>query len=151
MPSYITTPYALQATNPSGVSIPVYNPPQSLAENDKGYSFGTYDPLADIETGEVPAVGAGLAFSIPGREESGGDHGRTVTYDYSLVTPPNGITVALQGAMRNVDSDFQTIDSMNVAAGGRKTLNGVRAAFLRLNVTALDLGTGTLLVGRIIA
>ncbi len=152
MPKYIVTPYIAQAViADTGVTVPLYNPPQSLSENDKGYSFGTYDPLADVETGEVPAVGAGLAFAIPGREESGGDHGRTVTYDYSVGVAPNGITVALQGAIRNVDSDYKTIDSMNVATGGRKTVNGVRANFLRLNVTALDLGNGTLLVGRIMA
>lgn len=157
MPPYATATN-LPAGNPSeaaGKPQNNYNPPNSLAENDIGYSFGTYDPLADVETVEPAAnlvLGfAGLAFAIPSRRPVG-DSGRTITFDYTFTAAPSAITVELQGAMRNIDYDFRKIadQATFTTTPNSQTVTGVRFRFLRLKITALTLGGGAGIIGRIL-
>jgi hypothetical protein len=50
-------------------------------------------------------------------------------------TPPSAISIVLQGAMADVDSEYVTIDTSTATAGEAHTVTSVRARFLRIKLT----------------
>jgi hypothetical protein len=108
--------------------MPVYNsavPPISLFPGDVGYSFNAENFPANNT--------AGSQFAIP--EPSGfPDQGHTVRWQMLMGTAPSAIDIVLQGAMADVDAEYQVVDTSTNTAGEARTVIGVRARFLRIKV-----------------
>jgi hypothetical protein len=110
--------------------MPAYSnstPPLSLFPGDVGFSFNAES---------FPANGtAGAQFAIP--EPAGlTDQSHTVRWQTIFGTAPSAISIVLQGAAADVDSEYFTIDTSTATAGEARTVIGVRARFLRIKVTS---------------
>src|ERR1700682_5733672 len=101
-------------------------PPQSLAKGDVGYSFGSLSshkvgnvsgnyPNVVVEdvagfsdvSEPIPAAGtAGSQFGLPQDLP-----GATIVYGTNFDAAPSAVTVALQGAMQDKESEYFTLDS----------------------------------------
>src|ERR1700689_171864 len=107
-------------------------PPLALYPGDVGFSFSN----------ESPASGtAGAQFALP--EPAGvPNQQHTVRWQTIFVSAPSSISLVLQGAMADVDSEYATIDTSTATAGEARTVAGVRARFLRVKCTAASGGSG---------
>ena len=108
-------------------------PPLSLMPGDVGFSFNN-------ETFPGSAQ-AGSQFAIPsyaGRP----DTGTAVRWQTIFGTAPTAVSLSLQGAIADVDSEYQTIDTTTTAGGEARTVTGVRAKFLRIKFTSSTGGSG---------
>jgi hypothetical protein len=110
--------------------MPAYSnatPPLSLFPGDVGFSFNAE---------AFPANGtAGSQFAIP--EPAGlADQTHAVRWQTIFGTAPSAISIVLQGAMADVDSEYATIDTSAATAGEARTVTGVRARFLRIKLTS---------------
>lgn len=107
-------------------------PPVALYPGDVGFSFSN----------ESPASGtAGAQFALP--EPAGvPNQQHTVRWQTIFVSAPSSISLVLQGAMADVDSEYATIDTSTATAGEARTVAGVRARFLRVKCTAASGGSG---------
>src|SRR5262249_44444318 len=108
-------------------------PPISLSPGDVGFSFNNE---------EFPgSATAGSQFAIPsytGRADTG-NAGRWQTI---CGTAPTAVNMTLQGAMADVDAEYQTIDTTTATAGEARTVTGVQARFLRIKFNSSTGGTG---------
>jgi hypothetical protein len=108
--------------------MPAYNsatPPIALFPGDVGYSFNAENFPANNT--------AGSQFAIP--EPSGfPDQGHTVRWQTLVGTAPSAIDIVLQGAMADVDAEYQVVDTSTNTAGEARTVVAVRARFLRVKV-----------------
>ena len=116
--------------------MPAYSnstPPLSLFPGDVGFSFNAE---------AFPSNGtAGAQFAIP--EPSGlPDQGHTVRWQTIFGTAPSAISIVLQAAAADVDSEYSTIDTSTSTAGEARSLIGVRARFLRIKMTSSTGGAG---------
>ena len=116
--------------------MPAYSnttPPLSLFPGDVGFSFNAE---------AFPANGtAGAQFAIP--EPAGlSDQGHTVRWQTIFGTAPSAISIVLQGATADVDTEYSTIDTSTATTGEARTVLGVRARFLRIKMTSSTGGTG---------
>jgi hypothetical protein len=97
-------------------------PPISLFSGDVGFSFNN-------ET--FPAANtAGSQFALPsftGVPDSG--------------TAPTAVNIVLQGAMADVDAEYQTIDTTVATTGEARTVS-VQAKFLRIKFVSSTGGAG---------
>jgi hypothetical protein len=107
-------------------------PPLALYPGDVGFSFSN----------EAPAGGtAGAQFAIP--EPAGfTDQGHTVRWQTIFASAPSSISLALQAATADVDSEYSTIDTSTATAGEARTVTNVRARFLRVECTSVSGGSG---------
>jgi len=108
-------------------------PPSSLMPGDVGFSFNN-------ET--FPGSGqAGSQFAIPayaGRS----DAGNAVRWQTIFGSAPSAVNLILQGAMADVDSEYQTVDTTTNTAGEARTVTGVQAKFLRIKFVSATGGSG---------
>ena len=114
-------------------------PPISLMPGDVGFSFNNEAfPAANT---------AGSQFAIPsyaGRADSG----NAVRWQTIFGTAPTAVNIVLQGAMADVDAEYQTIDTTTNAAGEARTIPSsavpgiVQAKFLRIKVVSSTGGSG---------
>jgi hypothetical protein len=116
--------------------MPAYSnstPPLSLFPGDVGFSFNAE---------AFPANGtAGAQFTIP--EPAGlTDQGHTVRWQTIFGTAPTAVSLALQGAMADVDAEYQNIDTTTNTAGEARTVTGVQARFLRIKFVSSSGGSG---------
>ena len=100
---------------------------------DVGFSFNN-------ET--FPGSGqAGSQFAIPayaGRS----DAGNAVRWQTIFGSAPSAVNLILQGAMADVDSEYQTVDTTTNTAGEARTVTGVQAKFLRIKFVSATGGSG---------
>ena len=108
-------------------------PPLSLFSGDVGFSFNN-------ETFPGSAQ-AGSQFAIPSFTGVP-DGGTAVRWQTIFGTAPTAVSLALQGAMADVDSEYQTIDTTTNTAGEARTVTGVQAKFLRIKFTSSTGGSG---------
>jgi hypothetical protein len=108
-------------------------PPLSLFSGDVGFSFNN-------ETFPGSAQ-AGSQFAIPSFTGLP-DGGTSVRWQTIFGTAPTAVSMALQGAMADVDSEYQTIDTTTNTAGEARTVTAVQAKFLRIKFTSSTGGTG---------
>jgi hypothetical protein len=108
-------------------------PPLSLFSGDVGFSFNN-------ETFPGSAQ-AGSQFAIPSFTGLP-DGGTSVRWQTIFGTAPTAVSIALQGAMADVDSEYQTIDTTTNTAGEARTVTAVQAKFLRIKFTSSTGGTG---------
>lgn len=114
-------------------------PPISLMPGDVGFSFNNEAfPAANT---------AGSQFAIPsyaGRADSG----NAVRWQTIFGTAPTAVNIVLQGAMADVDAEYQTIDTTTNTAGEARTIpssavpGNVQAKFLRIKVVSSTGGAG---------
>jgi hypothetical protein len=108
-------------------------PPSSLMPGDVGYSFNN-------ETFPGSAQ-AGSQFAIPsyaGQPPSGS----AVRWQTVFGTAPSAVNLVLQGAMADVDAEYQTLDTTTNASGEARTVTGVQANFLRIKFVSSTGGSG---------
>jgi len=108
-------------------------PPLSLFSGDVGFSFNN-----EAFPGSAQA---GSQFAIPSFAGLP-DGGTAVRWQTIFGTAPTAVSMALQGAMSDVDSEYQTIDTTTNTAGEARTVAGVQAKFLRIKFTSSTGGSG---------
>lgn len=117
--------------------MPNYNaqvPPYSIFPGDVALAFNS----------EAPASGqASQQFALP--NYSGfPENGRTIRWQTIFGTAPSAVSVALETAMIDSDSEYTAIDTSTAAAGEARTVTGVRANFVRAKVTSITGGSGVI-------
>ena len=108
-------------------------PPISLMPGDVGFSFNN-------ETFPGSAT-AGSQFAIPSYAGRA-DTGTAVRWQAIFGTAPTAVNLVLQGAMSDVDAEYQTIDTTTATAGEARTVTAVQAKFLRIKFISSTGGTG---------
>jgi len=108
-------------------------PPTSLMPGDVGFSFNN-----EAFPGSAQA---GSQFAIPAYAGQP-DTGTAVRWQTIFGTAPTTVSLALQGAMADVDAEYQTIDTTTNTAGEARTVTGVQAKFLRIKVSSSTGGSG---------
>jgi hypothetical protein len=98
-----------------------------------------YVPVPEV--GDALANSTSQAFAVP--EEVGmNDNAMTITWSTNYPSVPSTVTMTLQGAMVNQDSQFVTLDTSTNTGGEVRSLTLRRYKFLR--VAASNVSGGTL-------
>ena len=108
-------------------------PPISLMPGDVGFSFNNEAFPGGAQ--------AGSQFAIPsyaGRP----DTGTAVRWQTIFGTAPTAVSLVLQGAMADIDTEYQTIDTTTNTAGEARTVTGVQTRFLRVRFVSSTGGAG---------
>ena len=108
-------------------------PPISLMPGDVGFSFNN-----EAFPGSATA---GSQFAIPSYAGQP-DTGTAVRWQTIFGTAPTAVSLVLQGAMADVDAEYQTIDTTTNTAGEARTVSGVQAKFLRIKFNSSTGGAG---------
>lgn len=115
--------------------MPNYNtqaPPYSTNTGDVALAFNNESPTAGQ---------ASQQFALP--SYSGfPENGRTIRWQTIYASSPSAVSVALQSAMVDSDTQYTTIDTSTAAGGEARTVTGVRANFVRAKVTSITGGSG---------
>ena len=116
--------------------MPVYQnttPPLSLSSGDVGFSFNN-----EAFPG---AATSGTQFALPSFTGTT-DAGTAVRWQTIFGTAPTAVSIILQGAMADVDAEYQQLDISAATAGEARTVTGVQAKFLRIRFVPSTGGTG---------
>ncbi len=108
-------------------------PPFSLMPGDVGFSFNN-----EAFPGSAQA---GSQFALPSYAGQP-DSGTAVRWQTIFGTAPTAVSLVLQGAMADVDAEYQTIDTTTATTGEARTVSGVQARFLRIRFVSSTGGTG---------
>lgn len=108
-------------------------PPISLMPGDVGFSFNN-----EAFPGSAQA---GSQFAIPGYAGQP-DTGTAVRWQTIFGTAPTAVNMVLQGAMADVDAEYQTMDTTTATTGEARTVTGVQAKFLRIKFVSSTGGSG---------
>ena len=115
--------------------MPAYSnatPPAALYPGDVGFSFSSE---------AVSGGTAGAQFALP-QPAGFPEQGRTVRWQTIFGTVPTSVSLALQSAMADVDSEYTTLDTSTSTAGEARTVAAVRAKFLRIKCNSASGGSG---------
>lgn len=116
--------------------MPVYQnatPPIALSSGDVGFSFNN-EAFPGVAT-------SGTQFALPSFAGLP-DGGTSVRWQTIFGTPPTAVSIVLQAAMSDVDSEYQTIDTAALPAGEGRTVANVQAKFLRIRFVSSTGGAG---------
>jgi hypothetical protein len=108
-------------------------PPIALFPGDVGFSFNNEAFPGSAQPGSQFALTAPAGLA---------EMGRTVRWQTIYGAAPTAVSISLQGAMADVDTEYQTIDTTTNAAGEARTVTGVNAKFLRIKFTSSTGGAG---------
>jgi hypothetical protein len=108
-------------------------PPISLSPGDVGFSFNN-----EAFPGSAQA---GSQFAIPSYAGQP-DSGTTVRWQTIFGGAPTAVSLVLQGAMADIDAEYQTIDTTVATTGEARTVTGVQAKFLRIKFNSSTGGSG---------
>jgi hypothetical protein len=108
-------------------------PPISLFSGDVGFSFNN-----DTFPGSATS---GTQFALPSFTGTT-DSGTAVRWQTIFGTAPTAVSIILQGAMADVDAEYQQIDASIATTGEARTVAGVQAKFLRIRFVSSTGGTG---------
>jgi hypothetical protein len=108
-------------------------PPISLSPGDVGFSFNN-----EAFPG---AATAGSQFALPSYAGQP-DTGTAVRWQTIFGGAPTAVNLTLQGAMSDIDAEYQTIDTSTAITGEARTVTGVQARFLRIKFNSSTGGTG---------
>ena len=108
-------------------------PPISLMPGDVGFSFNN-----EAFPGSATS---GSQFAIPSYAGRA-DTGNAVRWQTIFGTAPTAVNMVLQGAMADVDAEYQTIGTTTATTGEARTVTGVQARFLRVRFVSATGGTG---------
>jgi len=116
--------------------MPIYQnstPPFSLSSGDVGFSFNN-----EVFPG---CAQAGTQFALPSFTGLS-DGGTAVRWQTIFGTVPTAVNIILQGAMADVDAEYQQIDATTNTAGEARSLAAVQAKFLRIRFVSSTGGAG---------
>ena len=116
--------------------MPVYQnttPPLSLSSGDVGFSFNN-----EAFPG---AATSGTQFALPSFTGTT-DAGTAVRWQTIFGTAPTAVSIILQGAMADVDAEYQQLDTSAATTGEARTVAAVQAKFLRIRFVSSTGGTG---------
>ena len=108
-------------------------PPSSLFSGDVGFSFNN-----EAFPGSATF---GTQFALPGFTGTN-DPGTAVRWQTIFGTAPTAVSLILQGAMADVDAEYQQIDASSATTGEARTVTGVQAKFLRIRFVSSTGGAG---------
>jgi hypothetical protein len=108
-------------------------PPLSLFSGDVGFSFNN-----EAFPGSATS---GTQFALPSFTGTT-DAGTAVRWQTIFGTNPTAVSIILQGAMADVDAEYQQIDISAATTGEARTVTGVQAKFLRIRFVSSTGGTG---------
>ncbi len=108
-------------------------PPISLMPGDVGFSYNNEPFPASAQ--------AGSQFAIPSYAGQP-DTGTAVRWQTIFGTAPTAVSLVLQGAMADIDAEYQTIDTTTNTAGEARTVTGVQTKFLRIKFVSSTGGAG---------
>jgi hypothetical protein len=108
-------------------------PPIALSPGDVGFSFNNEAFPGSATAGSQFAVL--FPVGLP-------DSGRTVRWQTIFGSNPTAVSIALQGAMSDVDAEYQNIDTSAATTGEARSVTGVNAKFLRIRFVSSTGGTG---------
>lgn len=108
-------------------------PPTSLMPGDVSFSFNNEAFPGSAE--------AGSQFALPSYAGQP-DTGTAVRWQTLFGTAPTAVSLVLQGAMSDVDAEYQTLDTSTQVAGEARTVTGVQARFLRIKFNSSTGGSG---------
>jgi hypothetical protein len=116
--------------------MPIYQnstPPFALSSGDVGFSFNAEAfPAANT---------AGSQFALPSYTGIS-DGGTAVRWQTIFGTAPtSGLSIVLQGAMADIDSEYQQIDATTNTAGEARSVAAVQAKFLRIKFVSATGGS----------
>jgi hypothetical protein len=131
-----------------GAGMPIYQnstPPYALSSGDVGFSFNNEAfPAANT---------AGSQFALPSYTGIS-DGGTAIRWQTIFGTAPSAVSIVLQAAMNDVDSEYATIDTTAAAAGEARSIPNnasgtvspatgtVQAKFIRAKVISSTGGAG---------
>src|SRR5258708_36463859 len=108
-------------------------PPISLFSGDVGFSFNNEAfPAANT---------AGSQFALPSFTGLP-DSGTAVRWQTIFGTAPTAVSIVLQGAMSDIDAEYQTIDTTTALTGEARTVANVQAKLLRIKLVPSTGGAG---------
>ena len=103
----------------------------------------------------VPATGDAIASGNKGQQfaiqsQSGGNKQKGFTWftEFGGTAPPSGVTMHLQFADRDIDSDYTTYDT-SVVVGETRSLGNITANFVRVYAENITGGTSPTLIAGI--
>ena len=108
-------------------------PPISLMPGDVGFSFNNEAFPGGAQ--------AGSQFAVPSYAGQP-DTGTAVRWQTIFGTAPTAVSLVLQGAMADIDTEYQTIDTTTNTAGEARTVTGVQTRFLRVRFVSSTGGAG---------
>jgi hypothetical protein len=108
-------------------------PPLSLSSGDVGFSFNN-----EAFPG---AATSGTQFALPSFTGTT-DAGTAVRWQTLFGTAPTAVSIILQGAMADVDAEYQQLDISAATTGEARTVTGVQAKFLRIRFVSSTGGAG---------
>jgi hypothetical protein len=108
-------------------------PPISLMPGDVGFSFNNEAFPGGAQ--------AGSQFAIPSYAGQP-DGGIVVRWQTLFGTAPTAVNLTLQGAMADIDAEYQTLDTTTNTAGEARTVTGVQVKFLRIKFNSSTGGSG---------
>jgi hypothetical protein len=116
--------------------MPVYQnttPPLALFSGDVGFSFNN-----EAFPGSATS---GTQFALPSFTGTT-DAGTAVRWQTIFGTAPTAVSIILQGAMADVDAEYQQLDTSTVIGGEARTVAGVQAKFVRIRFVSSTGGSG---------
>lgn len=117
--------------------MPNYNaqvPPYAISPGDVALAFN----------GEAPGAGqASQQFALP-NYAGFPENGRTIRWQTIFGTAPSAVSVVLQTAMVDADTQYSTIDTSTATAGEARTVTGVRGNFIRAKISSITGGSGVI-------
>ena|SRR5262252_2123722 len=108
-------------------------PPISLFSGDVGFSFNN-----EAFPGSATS---GSQFALPSYTGLP-DGGTAIRWQTVFGTAPTAVNIILQGAMNDVDAEYQQIDASTATAGEARTVANVQARFLRIRFVSATGGSG---------
>ncbi|MBS1842418.1 MAG: hypothetical protein JSS69_10170 [Acidobacteria bacterium] len=108
-------------------------PPISLFSGDIGFSFNN-----EAFPG---AATSGSQFALPSYTGLP-DGGTAVRWQTVFGTNPTAVNIILQGAMNDVDAEYQQLDASTAVTGEARTVANAQARFLRIRFVSSTGGTG---------
>lgn len=108
-------------------------PPSSLSSGDIGFSFNN-ETFPGVAT-------SGSQFALPSYTGLP-DSGTAVRWQTVFGTAPTAVNMVLQGAINDVDAEYQTLDTTTLTTGEARTVANVQARFLRVRFVSSTGGTG---------
>jgi hypothetical protein len=120
-----------------GVKMPSYQnltPPYALFSGDVGFSFNNEAfPAANT---------AGSQFALPSFTGIS-DGGTALRWTLVYGTAPTAVSIRLEAAINDVDSEYSTIDTAaGTLTGESRALTGVQARFVRIKLVSSTGGAG---------
>ena len=117
--------------------MPIYQnstPPYALSSGDVGFSFNNEAfPAANT---------AGSQFALPSYTGIA-DGGTALRWTLIYGTAPTSVSVRLEGAINDVDSEYSTLDTAaGTTTGESRALTGVQARFVRVKFVSSSGGSG---------